>query len=85
MLNARVVTEAGRQGVLPGGVMAMIEHRNIGPVMGYTPRCAIQKSARAPAVRARSRPWVLPATSNLIFRLQAFLMLAHLQLGPKAI
>ena len=34
-LRSGFVTEAGRQGVPLGEVMAMTEHRNVGTVMGY--------------------------------------------------
>ncbi|MNN40294.1 Tyrosine recombinase XerC [compost metagenome] len=54
-LRSGFVTEAGRQGVPLGEVMAMTEHRSVGTVMGYFQAGALLNS-RATALLADSAP-----------------------------
>ncbi|MCY1433547.1 Phage integrase family protein [compost metagenome] len=54
-LRSGFVTEAGRQGVPLGEVMAMTEHRSVGTVMGYFQAGALLNS-RATALFADPAP-----------------------------
>jgi hypothetical protein len=49
-LRSGFVTEAGRQGVALGEVMAMTEHRSVGTVMGYF-QAGTLLSSRASALK----------------------------------
>jgi len=52
-LRSGFVTEAGRQGVPLGEVMAMTEHRSVGTVMGYFQAGALLSSSASDLLRQK--------------------------------
>jgi integrase len=64
-LRSGFVTEAGRQGVPLGEVMAMTEHRSVGTVMGYTQAGALLSSASTDLLARRPAEPALPAVPAL--------------------
>lgn len=55
-LRAGFVTEAGRQGISLGEVMAMTEHRGVGTVMGYFQAGSLLSSRASNLLEASPRP-----------------------------
>lgn len=67
-LRSGFVTEAGRQGVPIGEVMAMTEHRGVGTVMGYYQAGSLltsRASTLLPSARGRRAASITPDAAEI--------------------